>query len=192
MNPTNQSSSQSVNIYEVFKYAKDEKHAFFTADVLFGSAALWLPILLGIMFISKSSPWNEFIKLLDSGSGYTFSLAYLAAGSSFLYLERKVKTINDFRDEVFPNLWTWHQFYLVVGISLTGAHFAYQILIPNQSSSFLNFLELVYFIFAIRFGVQLFCLKNIDKLPGKLEHYRKCEEERARKIAEVQDSDEPY
>lgn len=192
MNTTNLPPEQPVNLYEVFTFAKDEKHAFFTADLLFGSAALWIPLLLGVMFFSRSTPWNEFIKLLNSGGGYTFSLAYLAAGSSFLYLERRKETINDFRDEICPNIWTWHQAYLVVGIVLTGAHFAYQILVPNTTNAFLNLLEFAYFVLAIRFGVRLFCLKNIDKLPGKLEHYRKREAEKARKIAEVRDSDEPY
>lgn len=192
MNTSNLPPEQPVKLYEVFTYAKDEKHAFLTADLLFGSAALWIPILLGLMFYSKTSPWSELIKLLDSGGGYTFSLAYLAAGSSFLYLERRKKTVNDFRDEISPNIWTWVQVYLVFGIVLTGAHFSYQILVPNTTNTFLNSLEFLYFVLAIHFGVRLFCLKNIEKLPGKLEQYRKREDEKAKKIAEARDGEEPY
>lgn len=191
MNTTNQ-PHEKVNIYDVFEHARDEKHAFFTSDLLVGSAALWVPLLLSVTFLSNTNPWNEFIKLLDSGGAYTFSLAYLAAGSSFLYLERRQKTINDFRDEICPNLWTWNQLYLIVGIALTGSHFAYQILIPNKTNFVLNLLELLYFILAIRFGLQLFCLRNIHKLPGKLELYRKREEEKTKEIAAVRGSDELY
>jgi hypothetical protein len=56
----------------------------------------------------------------------------------------------------------------------------------------LNSLEFLYFVLAIHFGVRLFCLKNIEKLPGKLEQYRKREEEKAKKIAEARGSDDPY
>lgn len=194
MNTPNFQPKLKVNIYEVFEHAKDEKQAFLAADLLLGSAALWIPLLLGLMFLAKTSPWNECIKLLDSGAAYTFALAYLAAGSSFLLLERRQKNINNFREEIYPNLWTWVIGYLVVGIVLTGAHCSYQILMPepDRTNLLLNSLETIYLGLAIRLGVQLFCLRNIEKLPGKLEMYLKMEGEKAKKIAQDGKSDEPY
>jgi hypothetical protein len=185
-------TQQKINIYEVFKYTKDEKHVFLSADLFFGSAALWIPLLLGVLLYTKTSLWGELLKLLDSGGGYTFALAYLAAGSSFLYLDRKKGTINDFRDEVSPNILTSCLISMAIGVLLTGTHFTNQIHEPGKSDSLLNWVEFFYLLWVVYLGIRLFCLKNIDKLPGKLDHYIKSEQEKAKQIAEAGNSDEPY
>lgn len=172
------------DIFSVFNYATDEKHAFIYADLFVGSAALWIPLVLGIMFYTKTSIYYELVKLLDSGSGYTFSLAFLAAESSYIYLQRRKKQLNDLRDEFAPNIWLWCQMTLGGGIVLTVAHYSYQILVPNNTNLLLNILQSLFFIWTIYLGNILFCLKNIEKLPGELDKYRKKEKEKAKNLGE--------
>lgn len=191
MTQKDETLSEKLDLYQVFNFAKEEKDAFVLADLLFGSAALWLPLLLGLMYQSKTTMWRELVKLLDSGAGYTFALAYLAAGGSYLYLDRMKKTVNVMRDEASPNVFRSFVILVVFGLACTIAHFS-NLIFTESSTLALNVLEIAYLIVSIFFGIRLFCLKNIDKLPGKLEMFQARETARARAIADAAKSENEY
>lgn len=169
---TSENTKPSGDLYEVFNYAKDEKHVFFTSDLMLGTTALWLPILLGIILYPHSDPWAELIKLLDAGSGYTFALPFLTASSSFIFLERARRKANSWRDIFAPDITLQCVTYLTLGLILTGVHFTALIYDKDAGIPLLNLLQVIFVFLVIRLGIKLFCLKNIDRLPDEFMQYR--------------------
>lgn len=185
MNATNTSSANSekkIDHFQVFKYAKDEKTVFWLADIALGSSALWLPLLLGTIFYTKTTFCAELIKLLDAGSGYTFALPFLATSSSFLYLERRKRSVNDLRSRVAPNVLTECIVLAILGLIFAGAHFTALIFDKDAGSFILNYIQFSFVVATIFTGIQLFCLRNINKLPDELTKYRSEEQEKATQI----------
>lgn len=166
------SSGKKIGIFQVFGYAKDENAIFLLADIALGTSALWLPLLLGTVFYPKTTPWAELVKLLDAGSGYTFALPFLAASSSFLFLEgKRKKAVSDLRSRLAPNI---HKECFVLAILLplfAGAHFTALIFDKDAGNFILNYIQIAFVIATVYTGVQLFCLRNIDKLPDELKNY---------------------
>lgn len=179
-------------ILNVFKYAKDEKTVFLWSDIFLGTAALWLPLFLGTIFFEKTSPWAELVRLLDAGSGYTFALPFLAAASSFFYLERKQGPINDLRDRVAPRTFGLCIFFAIIGPILTGAHFTALLFDKGAGGFILNFVQFIFVVATLGLGVRLFCLKNIAKLPDALSKYQMQEQEKADKILEAAKSNDQF
>ena len=175
----NDAVKAQIDMYRVFDFAKDEKHVFLTSDLLLGTAALWLPILLGIILFPHSNPWAEVVKLLDAGSGYTFALPFLTASASFLFLERARRKVNSKREQIAPSIVMECVIHLIIGLILVGVHFTALIFNKDAGSPFLNALQVVFLVAVLRLGRKLFCLKNIDKLPDELMQYRQNEQENA-------------
>lgn len=168
---TSASPGKKVKLFQVFDYAKDEKNVFFLSDIALGTSALWLPILLGAIFYTKTSPWAELIKLLDAGSGYTFALPFLAASSSFLYLDRRKKNVNNLRNKIAPNILMQCFLLALLGLVLAGAHFTALIFDKDAGSFLLNYIQFAFVVFAVFTGLQLFCIKNIGAFPDELMQY---------------------
>lgn len=181
-NTSSVTSEKKIGIFQVFSYAKDEKTVFLLADIALGTSALWLPLLLGTIFYPKTNPWDELVKLLDAGSGYTFVLAFLAASGSFLFLERRKRSVNDLRNRVAPNILTQFLLLAIFGLIFTGAHFTALMLDKDAGSFGLNYVQFAFVIFTIFTGAQLFCLKNVDKLPDELKKYLLEERKKAAEI----------
>ena len=183
---------QPEDLYKVFHFAKDEKQVFFASDLLLGTSALWLPLLLGIILYPHSTPCAELIKLLDAGSGYTFALPFLTASASFIFLERTKRKANSLRDIFSPNITLQCVTYLILGLILTGVHFTAVIFDKDAGNPFLNTLQAIFVILVLQLGVKLFCLKNIDRLPDKFTQYRQQEEKTVDKITEAAKNDEQF
>jgi hypothetical protein len=179
-------------ILEVFSYAKDEKTVFLWSDIFLGTSALWLPLFLGAIFFQKTTPWAELVKLLDAGSGYTFALPFLAASSSFFYLERKQGPINDLRDRVAPRTFGLCIFFAIIGPILTGAHFTALLFDKGAGGDLLNCVQFIFVAAVLGLGVRLFCLKNIVKLPDALSKYQAQEQEKAEAIRNAAKSDQQF
>jgi hypothetical protein len=175
-------SSKKIKIFHVFNYAKDEKKVFWMSDIFLGTFALWLPLLLGLIFYTKTSFCAELVKLLDAGSGYTFALPFLAASSSFIFLEQKKKDVDDLRNKLAPNIFIYCSLLAIFGFILTGIHFTASIFDKNSSRCLLNLIQSIFVILTIDLGLNLFCLKNVDKLPDELKKYLSVEKEKAAEI----------
>lgn len=179
---SSETSVKKINIFQVFDYAKDEKTVFWLADIALGTSALWLPLLLSIIFYTKTTFNAELVKLLDAGSGYTFALPFLATSSSFLYLERRKRNVNDLRSRIAPNILTECIVLAILGLIFAGAHFTALIFDKDAGSFFLNYIQFAFVVATIFTGTQLFCLRNINKLPDELTKYRSEEQEKANQI----------
>lgn len=196
MTATNKSSSttsqKSINIFQVFEYAKDEKKVFWLSDILLGTFALWLPLLLGAIFHTKTTFCAELVKLLDSGSGYTFALPFLAASSSFVFLEQKKKVVDALRNKLAPHIFIYCILLAIFGFILTGIHFTASILDKDASRFVLNFVQFIFVILTIGLGFHLFCLKNVGKLPDELKRYLSEEKKKATEILKQAKNSESF
>lgn len=73
----------------IFRVAKQEPFyftVFIMMNFIFGALGLWLPAA-SALGDSLAHAWPEFLKVWKQGSGYSFSLALLAASASFVFKE---------------------------------------------------------------------------------------------------------
>ncbi len=218
------------SLYRALKGAHDERTAFIFIDVVAGSAGLWIPIIVGILH-SGATVGLELQRLFDSAGAYIFAIAFLAASSSFLYLERRKNVVNEIR-ESYDRYAGWYAIagiaigMLLVGLQLSSTivpaddksgevtpirqvatletkvpqlaqpsvqreqqHSYLQSPKKSNNSVALPMVQLAYLCTAIWLGVRLFCLRNISKIPGELEHIKLMEAAHRKKlIDEAQES----
>ena len=182
INTSSAKSEKKIGILQVFDYAKDEKKVFFLSDIIFGTFALWFPLLLGLIFYAKTNLCYEFVKLLDSGSGYTFALPFLLASSSFIFIEEKKKDVEHLRNKLAPNIFIYCLVVAVFGLLFTGIHFTASLLDISASRTVLNTIQFGFVVITIVLGFNLFCLKNVDKLPDELKIYLLEEKKKATEL----------
>lgn len=184
MDSTNSSSvsNKKISLFQVFEYAKEESRVFWLSDIFLGTFALWLPLILGAIFQSKTSISVELLKILDSGSGYTFALPFLAASSSFIFVEQKKKEVDDLRSKLAPNIFIYCILLAISGFLLTGIHFTASVIDKEASRFILNTIQFIFVIMTIILGIHLFCSKNVDKLPDELKRYMSEEKKKSTEI----------
>ena len=136
------------------------------------------------MFSSKTSVYSEFLKLLDSGSGYVFAFPFLFSSGSFIFLEKKRKETDDLRSKLSPNIYIYCFLFVVFTPIFTGIHFSALLLDPSISRLILNIIQVLITLLTIFLGFHLFCLKNVDKLPDELKNYLLNEEKKVKEIYE--------
>lgn len=179
-------NSNKPSLYEALKHAKDEKRAFLFIDVIAGSAGLWIPVLIVGLLMPDRTPLGELLSLLKSAGAYTFSIAFLCASYSFLYLDRRKNAINQIREEYDSNISLSTILLLAVGMMLIG----FQLSLTNNC--LLVFIQILYLMIAIWFGVKLFCLKNIDKIPGELDRIKAQEASNLDKLLHQAQQNNPF
>lgn len=108
-----------LSLHQAWKHARDEKSAFLFVDVFAGSAGVWIPFFVGLLH-RDTTVAEELVKLFDSAGVYIFSIAFLAASSSFLYLDRRKNAVNEIREGYDRNAGWFAVGVIAIGMLLIG------------------------------------------------------------------------
>jgi|GEM_PF-6368867 len=168
-------SEKRMGLYVALKHALDERDAFLYFDLFAGSSGLWIPLIIGLV-VPNSKIAEALYNLLSTAGIYIFSIAFLASSSSFLYLERRKNSVNIARESYDRRALLKTVTLLFFGMFFIGIQLSN--ISPRISGSFHEFpwywivLQLIYLLLSVWMGVRLFCLRNIEKIPGELDQIR--------------------
>ncbi len=107
------------SLHQAWKHSRDAKSAFLFVDVFAGSAGVWIPFFVGLLH-RDTTVAEELMKLFDSAGVYIFAIAFLAASSSFLYLDRRKNAVNEIREGYDRNAGWLAVGVIAVGMLLIG------------------------------------------------------------------------